>query len=265
MFTACEFTFDGASCEEYGLMLYDIGSSSQTDTAFATAEIQEEALPSQNKPFFYTVARNQPLEFNLTFGVNMERIDRGKPLTKSEISSIAKWLCRDEHRILTIEQADMEDFFYRCVITELSPTSANGVAWALTATVRCDAAYAYRTKQVYNIDASSGEGSLTINALHDNGIYYWPIVSIVPSGGGTISIQNETDNGREFRLSDLPDGVGTIVIDASRGIITSSTGVNIYPLCNFRFLRLLQGDNQIAVDGACEVEIVCEYPALIGA
>lgn len=265
MFTACRFTFDGISCDAYGLMLYDISSVSSVDAAFATAKIQEEDIPSQGKPFFYAVTREEPLEFTLTFGPNMDRVDDGEHLSKPELSSISKWLCKDGYKKLAIDQKDMADYFYRCIITELSPTSVNGVAWALTATVRCDGAYAYRTSQVYSIDASSGKGSLVINALHDNGPYYWPVVSIVPSGAGTISIHSEEDDGRQFQLSGLPDGVGTITIDGSKGIITSSTGVNIYPFCNFRFLRLLQGDNQIAVDGTCKVEIACEYPAFIGA
>lgn len=265
MFAACEFIFDGVSSADYGLMLYDIASVSDSDASFATAEIQEETLPSQSKPFFYTATRNKPLEFNLTFGVNMDRIDDNEPLTKAEISSIARWLCRDEYKVLTIEQADMSEFFYRCIITELSPTSVNGAAWALSASVRCDAPHAYRLKQIYNINASSGSGNLTIHALHDNGRYYSPVITIIPSEAGTISVKNEADDGRVFKLDNLPSDIGKIEIDCAKGLITSTNEKNIYPYCNFRFLRLLQGNNTIAVTGACEVEIACEYPAFIGA
>lgn len=265
MFTACRFTFDGVSCEDYDLMLYEIASSSDGDTTFATAEIEEESVPSQSKPFFYTATRNKPLEFKLTFGVDMDRMDDGEYLTKPNLSALAKWLCRDEYKTLTIDQEDMADFYYRCIITDLSPTSVNGVAWALTASVRCDAGYAYRTKQTYAIDASSGSGTIVIDALHDNSRYYHPIMTITPSDGGTIIVKNEADDGRMFKLIDLPANVENIVIDNNKGLITSSNGKNIYPYCNFRFLRLLQGNNPIAVTGVCEVEIACEYPAFIGA
>lgn len=265
MFTACKFTFDGVSCEDYGLMLYDLASVSSSDTAFATAKIEEEKVSSQSKPFFYTATRNEPLEFNLTFGVDMDRMDDGEPLTKPSLSEIARWLCRDEYKVLTIDQEDMADFFYRCIITELSPASVNGVAWALTAAVRCDAGYAYRTEQAYTIDASSGSGTITIDALHDNARYYWPVMTITPSTGGTVTVKNDADDGRMFQLTDLPSSAGSIVIDGAKGMIASSGGKNIYPYCNFRFLRLLQGNNPIAVTGACKVEIACEYPAFIGA
>lgn len=265
MFTACNFTFDGISCDEYGLMLYDIGSASSSESAFATAEIQEESIPSQGKPFFYAVTREKPLEFTLTFGPNMDRVDNGEHLAKPELSSIFKWLCKDNYKRLIIHQEDMADFFYQCIITELSPTSINGVAWALTAAVRCDAAYAYRVKRTYTIDASSGSGTITIDALHDNPRYYWPLMIITPSKGGTILVKNKTDDGRMFELTDLPANVGSVTIDNDKGLITSSGGKNIYPYCNFGFLRLLQGRNTIAVTGASKVEISCEYPAFIGA
>lgn len=265
MFTACRFTFDDISCKDYDLMLYDIASSSSSDTAFATAEIEEESVPSQGKPFFYTVTRNKPLEFNLTFGVDMDRMDDREYLTKPELSSIARWLCRDEYKTLTIDQEDMADYYYRCIITDLSPASVNGVTWALTATVRCDAAYAYRVKQTYIIDAASGSGSTSIDALHDNSRYYWPLMTITPSDGGTIIIKNDADDGRMFKLTDLPANIGSIKIDNAKGLITSSGGKNVYSYCNFRFLRLLQGSNPISVTGASKVEIACEYPAFIGA
>ena len=36
-FYGCEFLFDGKSCKEYGLTLYNFGSVSQGDTSFPSA------------------------------------------------------------------------------------------------------------------------------------------------------------------------------------------------------------------------------------
>lgn len=246
-------------------MLYDIAGSTAGDVAFASSEIQEEDVPSGGKPFFYSITRNRPLEFKLIFGANMYRVDVGEYLTKSDLARITKWLCRSEYKKLTIEQDDMREFFYRCVITDLTPVSVGGVAWALSATVRCDAPYAYRSRRMYRIDSSVGHGATKIEALHGHSDYYWPIMTVAPMEDGTIEITNITDEGRTLRLTDLSADVGIITIDNEKGIISSSNGANIYPCFNFSFLRLLQGDNLLKVTGACKVKIFCEYPAFIGA
>lgn len=266
MFTACKFAFDGVSCSTHGLMLYDIGGRSDSETAIGTAEIEEAEVPSQSRPFFYGVKRNKPLEFTLTFGADMERMDEGEYIDKPEISTISRWLCRDDYRELTIDQADMAGLFYRCIITELVPISVEGIAWAFTASVRCDAPYAYRTTQTYSANVAAGAtASLTIAAQHDVDKYYRPVMTVTPNGSGTISVTNETDDGRSFVLSELPSGLGAIRIDNEKALITSVGGQNIYPYCNFRFLRLLRGDNTLAISGGCHIEIACEYPAYVGA
>lgn len=266
MFTACKFTFDGVSCSTHGLMLYDIGGRSDPETTIGTAEIEEAEMPSQSRPFFYGVKRNKPLEFTLTFGADMDRMDSGEYLDKPDVASIANWLCRDDYKKLMIDQEDMAGLFYRCIITELTPVSIDGVAWAFTASVRCDAPYAYRTAQTYSADVAAGAtSSLTIVAQHDVDKYYRPAMTITPSGSGTISVTNGADDGRSFVLSDLPEGTSAIRIDNDKALITTVGGQNIYPYCNFRFLRLLRGDNTLMISGGCHIEIVCEYPAYVGA
>lgn len=266
MFTACKFAFDGVSCSTHGLMLYDIGGRSDSEAAIGTAEIEEAEVPSQSKPFFYGVKRNKPLEFTLTFGADMERMDSGEYLDKPDIGSIVSWLCRDDYKKLTIDQTDMAGLFYRCIITELTPVSINGVAWAFTAAVRCDAPYAYRTAQTYSADVTAGTTtSLTIAAQHDVDKYYRPVMTITPSGSGTISVTNGADDGRSFVLSDLPSGISAIRIDNDKALITTSGNQNIYTYCNFRFLRLLRGNNILSISGGCHIEVVCEYPAYVGA
>lgn len=266
MFTACKFTFDGISCSHYGLMLYDIGGQNNSETAIGTAEIEETEAPSHSKPFFHRVKRNKPLEFTLTFGADMGRVDARVHLAKPEISSIAHWLCQDRYKKLTIDQADMTGLFYRCIITDLLPISIDGVTWAFTASVRCDAPYAYRVAQIYSADATAEDGAtLKIKALHNIDEYYFPVVNIAPTGSGTISLTNTADNSRSFVLTELPAGTGSILADGERGIITASSNKNIYPYCNFRFLRLLRGDNTLSISGGCHIEVICEYPAYIGA
>ena len=50
------FVFNDIPCDDYDLMLYDVGSTAQSSGNFASGvSIIEETLPSRYKPHFYGV------------------------------------------------------------------------------------------------------------------------------------------------------------------------------------------------------------------
>lgn len=84
--------------------------------------------------------------------------------------------------------------------------------------------------------------------------------------GGTISIVNNTDDGRTFKFSELPNiGSDTIItIDNMNRIITASNDQNLYPYFNFKFFRLKRGYNSLTLKGTGTVKFICEFPVNIG-
>ena len=56
------FVFNDIPCDDYDLMLYDVGSTAQSSGNFASGvSIIEETLPSRYKPHFYGVKFDKKL------------------------------------------------------------------------------------------------------------------------------------------------------------------------------------------------------------
>lgn len=254
------FVFDGIPCEEYELMVYDVGSHAQSERKFASGvTIVEEKIPTRWKPLFYGVKHENKLKFTMVFGLNDQRVSANDPLSVQEMETIASWLtANDDYCWLEIIQPDMEAVRYRCMITGLEVIEYGWIPWALKATVECDSPYGYLYPKEFTF--SSGRNTLYSKSSH--GGYYYPKLEISMASGGDITIENLSDEGRSFRMTGVPTAVKKISVDCDTGVITSDAGINLYPYCNFQFLRLVRGENilNISCSGSTKVTVLCEFP-----
>lgn len=289
------FTFDGRPCEDYDLMMYDIGGNSQDEANFASSgNIIEDVVGVRWRPYFYGVQFENKLEFEITFGVNMDRLDHKEHLSRSEISEIASWLTgHTQYKWLEIEQEDLEYIRYKCMITDLSIVSYGNIPYTFRAKITCDSPYAYKREQEYQYNIT-GTTQMSIYNESCLNVPYYPIVVFEPSidsiqeassigdlsshsigemkhirigslasGQGeaiSFSIKNNTDSGRTFQIDNMPGSISSVLIDNDHGIISNNMDLNIYPMCNFRFFRLIKGMNELEVTGNGILRIICEYP-----
>lgn len=259
------FVFNDIPCDDYDLMLYDVGSTTQGTSKFASGvSIIEETLPSRYKPHFYGVKFDKKLEFTIVFGVNQRRIDAEKYLDRYELETIAFWLTgHDKYMWLEVEQDDLEYVRYRCIISNLEFVEYGNIPWALKATVTCDSPYAYLYPQVFEYDISGTETIDFYNESSHNG-YFMPQLEIELSNGGSFSIINKSDNNRKFEFKNVPSSVKKLNVDNDRCIITNDKNLNAYPYFNFRFFRLVKGENRLQVTGNGKLRITCEFPVNVG-
>lgn len=197
------FMFNGIPCEDYDLMLYDIGSSTQSSGQFASGvTVVEDKLSTKWKPYFYGAKTEGKLEFSMVFGANQKRIDRNKYLDRYELDAIASWLTSyDNYMWLDVEQEDLEYIRYRCIITELDIVEFGNIPWALKAKVVCDSPYAYLHPQTFEY-AINGERTISFyNESSHNG-YYMPKIEF---SGYEIIISEELttigERGKWFQYS----------------------------------------------------------------
>lgn len=284
-FWGCTFSFDGISCSQYQLMLYNIGDKEQDATEFAnTVKIHEEHIGTQWKPLFFGVSYENKLEGKLTFGVNQDRLDRQEYLTRDELSAVSTWLCgRKTYCPLTIAQDDMVGITYKCMITELKTVERGGFPWGFIATVTCDGPYAYRDAVAYTYHVD-GDTTFNIDNVSDHHGDYSPVITITTGtsilteendaaltaedeslllDGGEFVVENLT-TGQVMQFSKLPDTVLEIHVDCEHGVITSNTMLNMYKYFNFQFLRLKRGVNHIRCRGSGTIRFQCEYPVSVG-
>lgn len=237
----------------FGMVLCEFNGHSQEDVSFGNkANIIETRSAARIKPVHYGVNyHKEPLEFSIVFGSE-------EPLDRFEMQAVANWLTGYQtYQWLTIDQPDLQDAQFRCLITELTPISYGWLTVAFEAKVTCDCPYAY-SKRVFNEVIVSGTNHI-INRSSTRE-YIKPTVTITPAPGVTsIKIINKTDNNRTSEFTNLP-AVCNIEMNCESGVLRdTANGVNLYDKFNLVFPRLLQGDNEIQVIGNCTIMMSGRY------
>lgn len=265
-FNSYEFIFNGKSCAQYGLMLYDVnGKNPEGGEHTSSGEPQVETVYRAQSYLLRGIERKNPLKFNLEFGLCPERLDKREYLTRPEISKIVSWLSgHDTWGWLSICQPDLKNIRYRCIITDLKEVTNVWETYGFTCTVVCDSPYAYMTPIIYSYQC---DGNLDVNIFSHSSMNrpYCPVIEINRLRSADFSIVNSTYGGIGPKLEKVP-AIEKIIIDNKAGIVTFADSImNPYQFFNFEFLQLVRGKNLLVVNGNCEIKIKCEYPVDVGA
>ena len=268
-FYGTSFSFDGVSCEAFDLVLYDINTTEQGESQFASnVEIEEDRLPRHYRSVYYGCTQNEALEFTLVMCANERRVASGVPFDRWDMERISSWLTgKDGYRWLQIDQPDMIGRRYRCVIQELQAVEVFHGKWGFQCKVSCDSPFAYTTPQTFVVEAAGTLEQPTTALIRSESSYngwYYPLVSIQLAGGGSISITNKSDFGYTATLTDLPTAITKVTMNGETGIIENDADLNIYSNSNFHFPRLVRGDNQLEIIGTGTVTFTCEFPVNVG-
>lgn len=266
-FIAKKFSYNRVPCEEYGLRIYDIDGNNNEATPFASAgELETDVIPSVGRNYLYGRSYENPLEFNLVFGLDPLMLKMNEHLDRYEMDAIANWLTGEtQYKWLEIEQPDLEIIRYRCVISKLTPIQLSWLPWAFSAKVTCDSPYGYMFPQKFHYSCSGTTEISLINRSTINKLYY-PKLDIQLDGSNTISILNKFV-GEELAFSNLPQShFLTISMDNALGKIKSSDSSyeNLYKYFNFNWLPLKKGMNKLQVKGNCILDFTCEFPVNYG-
>lgn len=245
-FNSYEFVYAGESSYQYGLMIYDFGSTSQGNVSFGNqASIIETRTNTRIQPLHFGVNYHEkPLEFKLVFGAE-------EPLDRYELENIALWLTgHQQYQWLSIDQPDLAEVQFRCLITKLTPLMHGWLPVAFEANFVCDCpyAYGYPFQKQYAI-----KGATNILFRNNSSVreYIKPSITFVPTAGTSkLSIVNQSDNNREFLIEKIPAAASNITVDNTNGIIQATPGnLNLYDGFNLNFFRLVHGDNNLVVTG----------------
>lgn len=263
MFRTYEFTYAGIPSSLYGMVVTDQWGARHSAHAFGTqASIAETRIPNRIAPLHYGVNYHEaPLEFKLVFGVEY-------PMDRYQLQEIALWLTgHQEYQWMSIDQPDMEDMQFRCLIQRLTPVHVQRLPLAFEAEIVCDCpyAYSYPFKEVYSV--SGGE---TVRFYNDSTCRepFRPALLIEPETGcADFSVRNLTTGGEEMAFTGLPAGEPLkIQVDNENQIVTEeAVGYNLYDYFNFHFLEFAPGDNELQIQGEGTLTIHGRYLYNVGA
>lgn len=259
------FSFNGIPCEDFQLMMYSIDGISHSDGKFASVSIIEEDNPSHWKPYFYGTKFEEKLSFTIVFGVDQDRIDEQRYLTRDELEGVAAWLIgHDRYLWLEIHQEDMEYVRYKCIVTNLEIVEFETIPWALKATFVCDSPFAYMYPQTFEYTVSGRTDIVLYNESSHNG-FYMPLIEFYFDESRSLQIKNNSDpNGTPLDCN-FPSSVSHVTVDNENCLVsTNDEDVNPYEYINYGFLRLVRGYNNLEIHGSGILYITCEFPVNIG-
>ena len=263
-FYGCDFKYDSSWASNLELQIYDFDSSDQGSTSDFVAQgtIVSDAVAGRDDILLYGQEQKDTLAPHLVFGVNQERLDEDRWLTRKEIAHIAEWLTADGRwHWLKIKQEDMVEYRYKVVLESLQLLHHGTYPYAFDASFVADSAYAYMYPREYTWHSGENE----FYNISTSKMYYKPTLLIHLSSGGDCSIVNHSDGDREFKLTGVPGSVSNILVDNANQIITDvDGGLNLYEYFNFNFFRAVKGRNDLTVTGSDEIVAMCEFPMNIG-
>ncbi len=259
-FYTSTFTYDGVSCEQYGLELYEVDNAAQKSCTIGSGtKIHETRISRRNDGIFYGISHNEPLEFTLVFGVTDSYLDR------FDIEAVAGWLMGSKsYKWLHILQEDMFDVKYKCKITEISTFDHGLLPRAFIATVVCDSPYAYKVAPAISVNCESTASYMYYNGSNIDVAYKPKFTINVPVGTTSVSIINASKNNEEFKISGLDGTAMVITVDCKNQIIVSSKGTNLYTKCNLKFPSFKKGLNTLNITGKCTLTIPQEWYVNVG-
>lgn len=208
MLESLSFTYDGVSCEEMGVVMFNPRNGLYQETFLPTRKILETKVNGRPKPYFNGI-ESEPLSFPLSIYIEGWK-------ERNNLRDIARWLYKPYYKPLIFE-SNPERVFY-AIIEGNSELLHNGCKDGyITLNVRCDSPFTYSLPKIYNVNVI-GTSDVT---LHNNGdIIIRPKLKITQYGVNDIKIKNNA-NGQEFILKNTVIGE-VIEVDCANEVLNSS-------------------------------------------
>lgn len=269
-----KFTYNGKSSEDFHLRI--CGLEEELDAPLALdREVEKGDVNRYRKRANHFGTRYQDV---LSFNVHVIKdpeyypAPKDQPFTRSELRAITSWLTAPQYpglfHMYDYESATQEEVDYFGLFSNVE-TFFYGQLYGLKLTFVCDSPYGYSAEKVFTglcTDSTVLEVSNQSDELED---YLYPVIEIIPSATGSITITNQTDGGRSVTL--LLKQFLPVTMDCQRLMVRDAAG--LIDLADLGFgdedtvywPRLLAGSNTIEILGDCTITFRFREPRKAGA
>lgn len=234
MFESMNFTYDGVSSEDFGVMMINSGTGLFKEPFLAPRSITEKSIAGRDVPLFGGVAE-KPLSFPLT--IFIEEWEK-----RDNLRAIARWLNQKEYKPLWFE-TDPDRRFY-ALIDGTPMLNHNGIKEGyVTLNVRCMTHYLSSAEKVYK-RIINGYAEDWIN--NDGDEPFTPRLIIKKIGNGDVKIETFMEGKKinNFHIKDMLDGE-IAYVDCGMETIRSSYQENeryLFDLFNHDYLIFTLGN-----------------------
>ena len=243
-----DFLFDSQRLSDFGCMICSFDGDF---TPAEGSEIEYNVVQSPNKDKFdfYGAKWSSQIVWNFSICKNPCCND-DMYFNQYEESQLAKWLLKtDGYKPFQFDQEGYEDIYYKAYVN-MMPHQVGGRTVGFDLTVTSDCAYGYTDLIVKKATINSST-PLRININNDITTDILPFFTI--NGNGSFYLRNDSDTmnlNTEFK-----NVSSTITMDSENDIILGVSPNDF----NWRFLRLVDGNNIIKTDSDSDIKLEIKY------
>lgn len=254
------FTFANQLSDEFGVfMVTSLGSDSSTG-ADETRSIVTSKTHYKDTFNLHYLTEDNPLEFERVI-IKMDE----SFINAHEERVLKKWLLKNKREWFQVVQDDLFDIFYYGVITKVEKIDVGGYTGGLKFYFVADSSHAWSSlnKHDYKSTTELNE-SITLEFDYDEYVLYPQIIiKSLSSTPQTIVIKNNTTNEtisiKECTLNE------EILVDCKEDRIKSSNNRVLIDSWNRHMISMVEGKNDITLNGNFELEIRYRLPIRVGA
>lgn len=234
MFESMNFTYDGISSEDFGVVMVNSGSGLFKEPFLANRTINEKSTASRDVPLFTGVSE-KPLSFPLT--IFIEEWEK-----RDNLRAIARWLNQKEYKPFWFETNP--DRVVEALVEGTPQLIHNGIKDGyVTLNIRCKTHYYTSQPKVYE-RTITGQHQDWIN--NDGDEIIAPYLEIKKIGNGNVQIDTfmEGQQINNFIIKDMLDGEIAYVncIDEQIRSSYANTERYLFDLFNDDYLRFELGN-----------------------
>lgn len=242
------FIYNGVPSEIYGLYIMDVDANGINESmASSSMDITEQKVYRNPTPYLYGMTPAPKLEFEFSAYAEDE-------ITADTFELIAKWLFSSRtYQPLQIDQWDVQDVVFYAIFQDPKIKRVGNIIQGFSATVTCNSPFAFKfpitTTKTYT-DSDVNDTFTFYNASDDEGDYLYPTSMIVTMNNiaGDFMITNQSDSNRVVSFTGL-SASEILTISPKLQTISSSTGLKRLQNSNYKFLRLVSGENILNIQG----------------
>lgn len=250
------FSYAGQSSKEFGVIMCNFDNSSSSSNDESSNLITTKTPFKETWDYLYKEDA-EPLKYNITVAK-----ENGECITSADQRLLKKWLCKNKRNWLQIEQDDLLDVWYYCILINPTPINAGNETAGFQFEVICDCnhAWSHLFKKTYSTENGKSFNHFYISDYDDYILY--PTLKISPLSNGNISITNLTTNTKVFIANCIKSEI--ITLDCKNDIFTSSENRVLLDYWNKGFLEFIDGNNKLVFEGSFKLDVSYRLPIRIG-
>lgn len=252
------FIYANQTSDEFNVLGFVTFGSSDETSNDEESNIITSTTPDIDTWHLHEIEKSAPLQFPLTICSA-----DGKFIDSENERALKKWLCKKQRYWLQVEQNDLSNIYYNCIIVNPQKVDAGKMSAGIRFQVICDSNHAWSGLITKKYTTTNGALTFNFNNISDYDEFILsPTLIITSNIDQNISIKNNTTN-KTITINNCKANE-VITLDGSNELSESSIGRILVNDWNVEFLEMRSGLNNITLTGNFTMQIQYRLPIRVG-